>query len=256
MKLIPLALTGLVVFAGVEYWDVAYPASCTTAEEQPLTTVGVMQTAGGVIHSLGEQESPQERIEKDTRGVMTVLTTGLNTLAAAMRGDAPPAAAEQWEARVVSAGTCVAPGPANLGPVLVDAPGVTCPPSGSGAERGLQPAALRVLRCGAASFPTLTSFGGVGSRGNKSDHPSGNAVDLMIPDWDEPAGKALGDSVAAFYLANGEDMDVKYIIWYDQINSLDGRGWRAYTHPSGNTVSATLRHLDHVHVSVNSGASA
>ena len=81
-------------------------------------------------------------------------------------------------------------------------------------------------------------------------------MDLMIPDWSSPAGRALGASVAEFYIANGDDLGVKYVIWADKINSLDGRGWRQYTHPSGNTVSATLRHLDHVHVSVESGASA
>ena len=63
---------------------------------------------------------------------------------------------------------------------------MSCPPSGFAAESGLNPDALRVLRCirpraGRRSGPTT----GCGSRpGNStSDHPYGNAVDVMIPDY-------------------------------------------------------------------------
>lgn len=78
---------------------------------------------------------------------------------------------------------------------LPDGPDGPCPPSGSSAERGLQPAALRGLRCVKAAFPWITSMGGVGSRPNKSDHPAGLAVDFMTPAGTPPtAGPAAGRS--------------------------------------------------------------
>lgn len=128
-----------------------------------------------------------------------------------------------------------------------------CKPSGSPAESGLTPAALQALRCGAAAFPKVTTFGGVGGRPNASDHPSGRAVDLMIPAWSAPAGKKHGWDVANWYVANARTLDVKYIIWDDQIWRPGGskQGWRPYLHPNGKTSNPTLRHLDHVHVSVN-----
>lgn len=150
-------------------------------------------------------------------------------------------------------GGAVTPGPLGAAPA---APAGLCPASGSSAERGLSPYALTVLRCGAATFPQLKSFGGVGARGNKSDHPSGHAVDLMIPAWQTPAGKALGSQVAAWYVANGEAMHAKYVIWDSRINTLDGRGWRPYVNPQCSTAfrcGSTLQHRDHVHVSVKAG---
>ena len=135
--------------------------------------------------------------------------------------------------------------PANAAPVG------TCPPSGSPAERGLQPAALRGLRCGAAAFPVVKQIGGVGGRPNKSDHPSGRAVDFMIPAWSSPQGNANGWAVARWFEANAADMNVSYIIFDDKVWRPSGSrsGWRQYTHPNGATANPTLRHLDHVHVS-------
>jgi hypothetical protein len=104
MRLVAVAAVGLVAFAGVEYAGVAYPdinpASCAT--EQPFTTTAAMQTAGGVIHSLSTETPDPARVAQDTRGVLGVLSVWGGTLTAAMRGEARPAAADQWDARVVA----------------------------------------------------------------------------------------------------------------------------------------------------------
>jgi hypothetical protein len=136
----------------------------------------------------------------------------------------------------------------DAGPVP-DGPMGPCTPSGSPAERGLKPNALRGLRCVKATFPWIRSMGGVGSRPNKSDHPAGRAVDFMIPNWDFAAGKANGWKVAHWLQKNAASLNVKYIIFDDHVWRAyrASQGWTQYTHPNGATRNPTLRHLDHVH---------
>lgn len=73
----------------------------------------------------------------------------------------------------------------------------------------------------------------------KYDHPKGLALDLMINNI--PNGRTVGDALAAFALSNAARLQLTYIIWYKRINTLDGRGWRAYSGDSD--------HTDHVHLS-------
>ncbi|MFW6034025.1 MAG: M23 family metallopeptidase [bacterium] len=135
--------------------------------------------------------------------------------------------------------------------------GLSCPPTGLPAEDGLTPDAQRVLRCIATTFPQISTFHGVGDRPNESDHPSGRAVDAMIPDWVLPAGNELGWQVAEWVQANHVCLGVTYVIWDAQIWSADraSDGWRPYDHPNGWT-DANALHQNHVHVSVagDSGA--
>ena len=165
MRLVGIAAAGLVVLAGVEYWDVAYPDidPATCAADAPVTATAAMQTAGGVIHSLSTESPDPARVAKDTRGVMTVLSVWGGTLTAAMRGEPRPPVADQWEARVVAASTCVAPAPTDLGPVLVNDTGTL--PAGKpgpwgGHQNGRIPAPAlcplpgdpgEILRCDAAA---------------------------------------------------------------------------------------------------------
>ena len=120
---------------------------------------------------------------------------------------------------------------------------MTCPPTGMSAEAGLNPDALRVLRCTARGWPQVRTYYGIGSRPNVSDHPYGNAVDVMIPDYTSPAGVAIGDEIARWLLANRKQLGVKYVIWKKQIWSAErqAEGWRPYYGVSP--------HYDHVHVS-------
>ena len=126
----------------------------------------------------------------------------------------------------------------------------TCPASGGPAEAGLTADALRVMRC------VLTVFGphpvgGVGSRPNASDHPAGRAVDVMIPRWNTPSGKAEGWRIARWAQANAAALRITYVIFDARIWSTAraGEGWRHYSHPTGAS-NPTLDHLDHVHISV------
>lgn len=94
----------------------------------------------------------------------------------------------------------------------------------------------------------ISNIGTVGSRPNKSDHPMGKALDIMIPGWAAPGGIAQGNNIARWFVSNPAAFGTKLVIWRDQYNR--GSGWRPYTHPNGPTKNPTLRHMDHVHVSV------
>lgn len=66
------------------------------------------------------------------------------------------------------------------------------------------------------------------------DHPSGLALDFMIPN------RQTGDALAAYVIANAGSLGVKYLIWYRQTWN-PAKGWHPYTGSSN-------PHTDHVHV--------
>lgn len=134
-----------------------------------------------------------------------------------------------------------------------------CKPSGSSAERGLRPNALRGLRCGAQAWPFIQNLGGVGGRPGPSDHPSGNAVDFMIPHWNTAAGRDKGWEVARWFQAHADELHITYLIWDAKIwNPSRSSEWRPYVNPSLSTARTqqqrdTMQHLDHVHASFKRG---
>jgi murein DD-endopeptidase MepM/ murein hydrolase activator NlpD len=86
------------------------------------------------------------------------------------------------------------------------------------------------------------------------DHQTGRAVDAMVPDYRTAAGKALGDRIAAWTVANSEALGVKYVIWNERIWSAARRaeGWRSCGSRQASCYSGTddtAAHRDHVHVS-------
>jgi Peptidase family M23 len=152
-------------------------------------------------------------------------------------------------------------GSGGLGPLAVSnlcGPGAAmdCAPTGLDVERGLTPDALRVLRCVDQEFGSHTYLG-LGERSNNptSDHPTGRAVDVMIEQWQTPAGRAEGWRIARWVADHAAQLGVTYVIFDARIWSTDraGEGWRPYRHPSGDG-SPTALHRDHVHVSVSGNA--
>lgn len=124
--------------------------------------------------------------------------------------------------------------------------------------KAAQPDTLRVARCVYGTFQSrgIKSILGPGQRPNKSDHTEGKAADVMIPKWNTAEGNKLGNDVALFVQKYHKELGVTYIIWDMKIwhvkrddPNLPLDQWRAYTHPNGNS-NPTLRHEDHVHVSV------
>lgn len=102
-------------------------------------------------------------------------------------------------------------------------------------------------------YPGITGVGGYRSGDtsrDKNGHPSGLAVDFMVPLTKE--GRALGDDIAQFVIDNHETLNVKYIIWYQRIWNFDrgDDGWR----DMGDRGSDTQNHKDHPHVSFTADA--
>ena len=114
-------------------------------------------------------------------------------------------------------------------------------------ERGLKPNAIKVHRAVRATFPQITSIGGV-RRDPIPDHPSGRALDLMIPGYKSASGKALGQKVALWAKANAKTLGVEYVIWNQHIWNIkrDKEGWRYMADRGGDSAN----HKNHVHITV------
>ena len=125
-----------------------------------------------------------------------------------------------------------------------------CPATGLAAENGLTPDALLVIRCGREHFPAITSIGGVRADA-LPDHPSGRAIDLMIPNYQTAPGKAFGWQVAQWMRTNHRALGVQYVIFDAKIWNIarDDEGWRPYVSATASMDDTSLHH-DHVHVTV------
>ncbi|MGJ3507762.1 SH3 domain-containing protein [Enemella sp. A6] len=112
---------------------------------------------------------------------------------------------------------------------------------------GLRPAAKAIVSESRSKFPTITTYYGV-RPDPLPDHPSGRAVDIMIPGYRSSGGKSLGGAVAEWARANASRLNVEYIIWDQRIWSVarSREGWR-YMASRG---SDTANHKDHVHITV------
>lgn len=87
-------------------------------------------------------------------------------------------------------------------------------------------------------FGLLESLiGGRAPRSNKSDHPSGHALDFSV-------NRITGDQIAEYALDNAELLSVKYVIWRQRIR-FPGGDWKRMEDRG----SATANHYDHVHIS-------
>lgn len=82
------------------------------------------------------------------------------------------------------------------------------------------------------------------------DHPSGHALDLMVPSWSTSSGNTQGWAIAKWARANANSLDVQYIIFDQHIwnRDRDSEGWRLMANRGG----ATANHRDHVHITTRS----
>lgn len=130
-----------------------------------------------------------------------------------------------------------------------------CPATGSPAEQSLTRDALLVLRCTKATFPSLTDFGG--RRADPlPDHPSGRAVDIMIPNYPTSEGTAFGWQVANWLKDNQQALGIQYVIFDAKIWNAqrDAEGWRDYRPGYTGSINDSSLHRNHVHVTVHGNA--
>lgn len=99
-------------------------------------------------------------------------------------------------------------------------PDVAVDPSAPG-NGGLQINTLRGKQIIQQQFPWATNIGGVRADALKW-HPSGLALDVMIPgagglnDPTPAAGKAMGDQMYAWLMANKDQLGIDYIMWQEK----------------------------------------
>lgn len=108
-------------------------------------------------------------------------------------------------------------------------------PVGVANEAGLQPNTILAARAVSARFPQIADIDGV-RPDSKPWHPSGLAIDIMIPNPESPEGIALGNEILAFAMSNAARFGLQDVIW---------RG--TYYTPAGPQASG-YGHYDHVHI--------
>jgi len=115
---------------------------------------------------------------------------------------------------------------------------------GSEGLSGLRPSAKGLVNNVLQSFPQINTIYGVRPHDPYPDHPSGHAIDLMLPNY--KSNEALGWKMAKYYQAHASELGVSYIIFHQQIWSVarDSEGWRHMEDRGGDTAN----HMDHVHI--------
>ena len=148
---------------------------------------------------------------------------------------------------VVVAGVSVAPAHATeqSDAQLVSSQRAAVPVAGS--ERGLQIQTIMARRAIVSRFPQIREIGGVRPDSMKW-HPEGLAIDVIIPDWQTPAGRALGDRIAKFVSDNGRRFGLEYLIW--QRMYIPAEGEPHLTDDAGNP---DANHFTHVHIATYGG---
>jgi hypothetical protein len=125
---------------------------------------------------------------------------------------------------------------------------------------GLTARAAQVRRAWTRVFGPLAAGGfarGGITRGHvdNSAHYEGRAIDVFFRPLDSVAQRQRGWVFAQWVVAHAEQFHVLSVIYSDHIwtSWASFLGFRDYQHPGGATTNAVLRHLEHVHVAVESG---
>jgi len=125
---------------------------------------------------------------------------------------------------------------------------------------GLTPRACRLRAAWTEVFGPLIAGGfargGVTSgHVDSSSHYDGRAIDVFFRPLGDEEQRRRGRVFAQWLVAHAQEHHVLSVIFADQIwtSWASYAGWREYVHPSGNSSNPVLRHLDHVHVAVESG---
>jgi len=142
--------------------------------------------------------------------------------------------------------------PAEVHALAADAPAAAqsfqfALPAGVAPENGLQVKTIWAARAISLLFPQINTIGGFRQDALRW-HPSGLAIDVMIPNHASPEGIELGDQIAGYALANAKRWGIDHIIWRQKI--YPGIGKPSWTANMGNE---TANHYDHVHIATDGG---
>lgn len=103
-------------------------------------------------------------------------------------------------------------------------------------------------------WPQISTIGGKRSEDGYGEHSSGNAMDVMIPGYDTPEGKALGDAIASFVIKNASEIGLDGLIWRQTSFGYGGSFTKGT--PMEDRGSDTQNHLDHLHIMLGKGRGA
>ncbi|MFV3116653.1 transglycosylase family protein [Gordonia amicalis] len=140
------------------------------------------------------------------------------------------------------------PAGAPSGPPAPSTPSGPLPPlpKSKGSEAHFQVDTIRLARAIAAKFPQIQTIGGWrADGGGYNDHPSGRAVDVMIPNYTSAQGIALGNAVNKYILDNKKHFKLEYTIWRQTYYPAVGK-----SNIMNDRGDPTQNHFDHVHATV------
>lgn len=152
-----------------------------------------------------------------------------------------------WEPQIVLAAATV-PQPAEAAASVRTArPARQALPAGVCDERGLQVQTILAARAISKRFPEIKEMSGVRPDSMKW-HPNGLAIDVVIPNWDTAAGRALGDRIVDYVFANADRFGLEYVIWQRTYRPASGS-----PHLMENRGNPDANHYTHVHISSYGG---
>ncbi|MEH6821750.1 MAG: peptidoglycan DD-metalloendopeptidase family protein [Dietzia psychralcaliphila] len=110
-------------------------------------------------------------------------------------------------------------------------------------EDKLQIDTIRGARAVALRFPELVEIGSWRASDPFPDHPSGRAIDVMIPNYESSEGVELGNRVMNYFMTHKEHFNVEYQIWRQEYIPAEGTPNRM-----DDQGGPTANHYDHVHI--------
>ncbi|MDO3187461.1 phage tail tape measure protein [Mycobacteroides abscessus subsp. abscessus] len=120
-----------------------------------------------------------------------------------------------------------------------------------GYAQGLNPGADYLRSMVMKMWPQIKSIGGRRSEDGYGEHSSGNAIDIMIPDYNTPQGMALGNAIAAMLAKNASALNLNGFIWRQQSYGYGGSFTQGKQMP--NRGDDNQNHMNHLHVILGSG---
>ncbi|MGC4964239.1 tape measure protein [Gordonia sp. DT101] len=116
--------------------------------------------------------------------------------------------------------------------------------TGGGGEANLKAPAILARRLIKKFWNQIREIGGYRASDPYPDHPSGRALDIMIPEYGSKNGVALGTAIRDWLHANKNTLGLNYLIWRQNYEPGTAGG-------SGNKMedrgSDTQNHYDHIH---------
>lgn len=149
-----------------------------------------------------------------------------------------------WQPQIVTANSAASPAAA---PAQLAVSVRRALPPGVCSERGLQVQTILAERAISKKFPEIKEMSGVRPDSMKW-HPNGLAIDVMIPNWDTPAGRALGDRIVDYVFANADRFGLEYVIWRQNYRPASGT-----PHLMEDRGGPDANHYTHVHISSYGG---